>query len=254
MAKLVILRERSLNELLDNLSNNIASYSLEESWVPNYFQSPNWYIESKLPSLPDDLLLFPNSSNNYDLENSQRIYEALSDITPSQASDPRLWTYLTHVKFWQYMKKRWPVDQNFKGDDLTSVISSLKDRYFLIGDRSRGLTRNGVSRLWWSGYVCQTLDSNGRNNFELAIPLFLKQDIYSSFMERAYSKNKMVMNAILSVLLKKYKEGKPFDDRQKVRALAKYLVMVGGVTILDAMEFEQLIKLISAQVDKLTNA
>jgi len=253
MAKLAILRERSLNELQDNLTNNIALYSLEESWVPNYFQFPNWYIESKLPSLPDDLLLLPNAGNNYDLENSQRVYEALSDISLSQASDPRLWTYLTHIKFWQYMKKRWPVDKNLKGEDLSSVISSLKDRYFLLGDKSRGLTRNGLARLWWSGYICQSLDNNGRSNFELAIPLFLKQDIYSSFMERAYSKNKMVMNAILSVLLKKYKDGKPFDDRQKVRALAKYLVMVGGVSILDAMEFEQLTKLISAQVDKLTN-
>jgi hypothetical protein len=254
MSKLLILRERSLNELQDNLPNNILSYSLEESWLTNYFQSQNWYVESKLPSLPDDLLLLPNLGNNYDLQNSQRIYEALSGITLSQASDPRLWTYLTHIKFWHYMKKRWPVDKNLKGEDLTSVISSLKDRYFLIGDRSRGLTRNGVARLWWSGYICQTVDNNGGNNFDLAIPLFLKQDIYSSFMERAYSKNKMVMRAILSVLLKKYQEGKPFDDRQKVRALAKYLVMVGGVTILDAIEFEKLSKLISAQVDKLNSA
>jgi hypothetical protein len=37
-------------------------------------------------------------------------------------------------------------------------------------------------------------------------------------------------------LLKKYDAGKPFDVREDVRALAKYLVLVGGVTILDAVD------------------
>ena len=31
-----------------------------------------------------------------------RIYRALSNLTPQQATDPRLWVYLTHFVFWDY--------------------------------------------------------------------------------------------------------------------------------------------------------
>jgi len=253
MGKLPILRDRFLYELQDNLSKNIASYGLEEPWISNFFRNHNWTVDSKLPDLPSDLLKIPDAKSDYDLENSKRLFEALSSISLSQASDPRLWTYLTHVKFWKYMRKRWSIDKSLKAEDLSKAIGPLQDRYFLIGDRSRGLTRNGVARLWWAGYTCQSFDDNGQNNFDLARPLFLKQDVYSSFMERAYSKNKTVMNALLSILLKKYLEGKVFDDRQKVRALAKYLVMVGGVSILDAMNHQKLSELIEAKVDQLSS-
>ena len=254
MDKLLILRDQSLNELQDRLLENIPSYKSEEIWAINFFKNHNWTVESKLLDLPDNLLKIPDEKNDYDSENSKRLFEALSTITLSQASDPRLWTYLTHVKFWKYMRKRWPIDKGSKAEDLSKAIGPLRDRYFLIGDRSRGLTRNGVARLWWAGYTCQYFDEDGQNNFDLAIPLFLKQDVFSSFMERAYSKNKEVMRALLSVLLKKYQEGTPFDDRNKVRALAKYLVMIGGVTILDAMNRDQLLKLIDTQVNKLLSS
>ena len=42
-------------------------------------------------------------SASNDLENAIALYEALPDLTETQASDPRLWTYLTHVTLRDYV-------------------------------------------------------------------------------------------------------------------------------------------------------
>lgn len=254
MSKLPVLRDQALNLLQEAIVKNVVFYKKDEPWLADFFGEHSWELDSKLLNLPDDLLILPDEHNDYDLENSRRLYEALHGLSLTQATDPRLWTYLTHVKYWQYMRKRWPVEKSIKGEDLSKAVSPLKDRYFLIGDRSRGVTRNGLARLWWAGYTCHIDGKTGDESYALAIPLFSKQDVFASFMERAFSKNRVVMKALLSILLERYREGKPFDDRQNVRDLAKYLVMVGGVTILDAIEFDRLSKLIGDHVNKLTAA
>ena len=232
MSNLFVFREQALLRLQENIEINVNYYDKNVSWIKEYFGEHAWDVVSKVEDLPDDLLIIPDENSDYDFENSQRLYSALHGLSLTQASDQRMWAYLTHVKFWTYMRKRWPVLINSKNPSGT-----IRDRYFLIGDKSRGLTRNGVSRLWWAGHTC--FDNSGVNDnsaFKLAKPLFIKQDVFASFMERAFSKNKGLMKSILSVLSERFEAGNPFDDREKVRSLAKYLVLVGGVTVLDAID------------------
>ena len=103
MDKLKIFKEHALNLLEDNIGENINFYKQDDYWVKGFFEKSSWVIDSKLADLPDDLLLIPTGKTGKDLldyENSQRVYLALNSLSLSQASDPRLWTYLTHVKYW----------------------------------------------------------------------------------------------------------------------------------------------------------
>jgi Family of unknown function (DUF6339) len=130
------------------------------------------------------------------------------------------------------MRKRWPIKVGAEAD---KVKGSIISRYFLVGDKARALTRNGVARLWWAGHTCYSSAPTG-SEFAYAKALFATQDVYASLMERAFSKNKKIIQPVLSVLTKELEKGSPFDDRDKVRDLGKHLVLLGGAMVLDILD------------------
>jgi len=140
------------------------------------------------------------------------------------------------------MCKRWPVEQ-YTG---LRLAENLQERYFFMSDRPRALIRNGIARLWWYGYT--TYDEARTDPFELTRVLLKNLDVTQSILERAFSRNRTATHAVLAVLLKREKEGSPFYARDKVRDLAKYLVQIGGVTIVDALSFSQIRDLVAQKV------
>lgn len=232
-----VFKESVVNSLRERLKTDVSSYQLDEPWVENLFSERSLFATTKLAELPDDLLLMPEGDKNFDLENSELLYSALPGLTLTQAADPRLWTYLTHIKYWKYMRKRWSINNAVETD---SKRSSIVSRYFLVGDKARALTRNGVARLWWAGHTCYSSGAVG-NEFAYAKALFATQDVYASLMERAFSKNRRIIQPVLSVLSKKLKEGAHFDVRENrhrdnVRDLGKHLVLLGGAMVLDILD------------------
>jgi hypothetical protein len=259
MDKLKIFKEHALNLLEDNIGENINFYNQDDDWVKGFFEKSSWVIDSKLADLPDDLLLIPTGKTGKDLldyENSQRVYLALNGLSLSQASDPRLWTYLTHVKYWKFMRARWPIEQSQEDDEdldpdqnkKKSPLGSIKSRYFVMGDKSRALTRNGIARLWWAGYTCHNEHTKKESEFNYMKPLFETQDVFATFMERAFSKNKSIMKTLLKVLYDRYESGNAITDRLKYRSLAKYLVLFGGVAIIDSLDELNLTSLIENHI------
>ena len=250
-----VLKESVVNLLRERLKTDISSYQLDESWVENFFPGRSLFATTKLAELPDDLLLMPEGDEKFDLENSERLYSALRGLTLTQAADPRLWTYLTHFKYWKYMRKRWPIKG---GAEAEKVKGSIVSRYFLVGDKARALTRNGVARLWWAGHTCYSPASAG-SEFAYAKALFATQDVYASLMERAFSKNRKIIQPVLSVLSQKLEAGSHFNVsenkyRDNVRDLSKHLVLLGGAMVLDVLDsptIEAIVeKFISDSVDE----
>jgi hypothetical protein len=245
----VVFKQSVVDTLIQSIETNISKYTdRSESWVDDHFGDRSLYAVTKLPELPDNLLLLPKDGDDFDLENSQRLYDALSGMTSTQAADPRLWTYLTHVKFWKYMQARWPVKPK---DDSAKQIGPIRSRYFLIGDKARGLTRNGISRLWWAGRTCH--DDSNSDRFRYARALFATQDVYASMMERAFSKNIRIIHPVLSVLTRRLEAGTPFVDREKVRDLSKYLVLLGGAIVLDMLPGLSIEDIVSSHIAELEN-
>ena len=239
MSTLKVFKESAVNALLELIKTEVSKYQIDEPWVEGIYPDRSLFATTKLADLPDDLLILPEGEEKFDLENSERIFYALRGLTLTQASDPRLWTYLTHVKYWKYMRRRWPIKA---GAEVAQVRGSVISRYFLSGDKARALTRNGISRLWWAGHTCYSSGSAG-SEFTYAKALFATQDVYASLMERAFSKNRKIIQPVLSVLAKKLEEGSHFDVRENrcrddVRDLGKHLVLLGGAMVLDVLDPE----------------
>jgi hypothetical protein len=121
-----------------------------------------------------------------------------------------------------------------------------------MSDRSRAPLRNGIARLWWYGYCSydETLD----DPFELTGALLKKLDVTQNILENAFGKNNQVTQAVLRVLLEREKQGKAFYVREQVRELARYIVQIGGVTIIDALPELELRELVTGKIEQLAGA
>ncbi len=249
MNKLNFLRQDSLDRLRSNIESNQNHYTEDAPWVSAYFSGATWFIESNIGCSESIELLLPTSKSElFDLENTRIVYSALKHLTPVQASDPRLWAYFTHVSHWQYMRKRWPVEQYLGKPRLKEI---LQERYFFMPDRSRALLRNGMARLWWYGYC--SYDETRSDPFELTGALLKKLDVTQNLLENAFGRNIQITQAVLGVLLDREKEGKSFYVREKVRDLARYIVQIGGVTIIDALPEDELRELVVAKIEQLSD-
>lgn len=201
----------------------------------NYFQSQFPY-EEKYAKGPTGISV--NSSINLDpkksdFENSIILYEALDGLTEVQASDERLWAYLTHVYFWDYMQGRWPIE------GLAKPLGRIKERYFLRSLNLESLTRNGLARLWWYSHI--TCDVNRKDKYELLETLLQRQDLVVGITERALGSNKRIRTGLLEYL----QENPSIASSESLtRELIKALNLYGGVKMLPLLEISEIKKLL----------
>lgn len=204
----------------------------------NYYQIVFPY-EERYPKGSTNIFIDKNFDLNpdkTDLENSIALYEQL-ELNETQASDPRLWTYLTHVHFWQYMRKRWALEKVRAGDN---PIGRVVDRYLLINPRLESLTRNGVARLWW--YTHLTKDTDRIDHYELTRTLLSRAEIPVGVLERMIGINKNMRTALLEFL----RENKEILANENLtRELLKSFNLYGGTKILPLLEVGELKRILT---------
>jgi hypothetical protein len=225
-----MMKEAMLINLKENISQNMLSYISSRN---NEFLK-----EIRVSSIEENLILEVLDSSNRskeDLNNAISLYEHYKELPLTLASDEKFWAYLTHTVFWDYMCKRWPV-QEAEGDE----IEFIKTRYF-FSSKSKTFYRNGLSRLWW--YVHLTYDSSKEDPYRYTRVILGNQDLANLLIETTnLSRNKVALRAILEVLLyiEELEENEKIikinKKRQFVRELVKYINLVGGVTIWDALQ------------------
>lgn len=211
---------KSLSDLHLHIAENYEHYFEKTPFTKKYFSESDYvrknYFDSTI-SVPD-FTLIPGKEATNDAENSRRLYESFrGNINRVQATDRRIWTYLTHETFWSYMQSRWPV----------STEGTVGDRYFC----DRGMLRNGIARLYWAAEL--SYDSVN-DSYEYTDFLLSRQDLLSQ-MDRSFTKNRKVLLASLKVLRE---NARLSEDRQ--RAYFTQLRQAGGATLLDAMPAEQI--------------
>lgn len=239
------LRQSALEHLIVAIPETIDYYKEDFSWMDSYFQTDDWKSQSAVQLDPELSLSIPSEGNHYDLENTVKIYTQLHNISIAQATDERLWSYLSLSRFWEYMRKRWPVDQI----DANKARNYIRERYFFMMNPDRALVRHGIARLWWYGYY--SYNENYEDPFTLTKILLKKLDIAQSILERNFSRNIRITQTILKVLYELEKNGIAYDERNKFRELMKYLNQMGGVTVLDFLSKEDLKKMLMKKAEVL---
>ena len=170
-----------------------------------------------------------------DLNASRRIFQWLSELTPVQASDERLWVYLTHRVYPEYVHARWGAAL----EGSTQPEARVEDRWFFRGEGVATFVRNGLSRLWWFGYL--TYDRELGDHFEFTEILLGLQEIQVAMLERRFGRCRNVLRAILEILKRNDRlDGVPHRG-DVIQGWAKDINTYGGAFVLDSLPPDRLL-------------
>ena len=243
------MKNDALDMLGSDISKNIANYNSKEKWIDQYFEEKGYgsYSFSTGIMVPDVELTIGDSKTDY--ENAVKLYDSFKhQLNPVQASDLRLWSYLAHNTYWDYMRTRWAIDMASEEDEddagKDKIVSRIGSRYFFKASKGKAFVRQGIARLYWSAYLTYD-ESNSDNPYEMTEYFLSKQDIFTVSTERSLARDKELLLAALKVL-------KQNGDlkRAEIRSYFLNLNQAGGVVVFDSLSKEDALELAKRTLDE----
>ena len=238
--KIHFLKEDALIALKTNVQANLANYRKPTNeWIYDYFQGEDPFMEANFEC--DDFQLLISSKNDgvssTDVQNARILYAALKNLTDTQATDERLWAGLCHYDLWDYLGRRWKMEDNITTPQL------IMSRYFVsyANGRKRGLTVNTLSKLWWIGRL--TYDHHRADPFALLkyfetdfstkLLLMFSNNFMSSFEVTSGLIEALMYLESLGYELKQKRNPKSSGQKEVYLKATGYLNVFGGTHILD---------------------
>lgn len=236
------LKAVKVKELLSSVDENLESYRTGNfdylaNDSANFFETELEIDEEKISQISCD------NVNHKEVESCMLIYQSMGNVSHYLARDERLWTYLTHTLMLRYVRNRWPIPE-----DNEKAIKHIKSHFFCIG--ARGIERdNAASRLWWMASLCGRSDGLP---LDVALTCLLYQyDVRANIIERpTTSQNIQIFSAILKKLYESYKSDKKLFERERFRAVMKWLNLAGGVRLLGALPEIQLLRVLEESIER----
>lgn len=141
MARLKVYKQNKVFNLECSIDRNIHHYT---SFDKDFFGNNESELLFSQIEVPDRMPFLKHDADN-EADNAISLFEYLN-IDDTVASDSRLWVYLAHVPFCEYVARRWKIED--KNDDGKNE-EKIRMRFFMNGS-SRSLHRQAISKLWWA--------------------------------------------------------------------------------------------------------
>lgn len=150
-----------------------------------------------------------------DFENARPLYEYYRHLTPVQASDPRLWSYLCHVTHRSYVQARWPDLEdilNAGGPQPHEIAGRYLTEKWFTGSSARSLRRNSLAGLWWPIYLTAMPEGGwpeeyaflpSDDEYAYTRPLFDKTDLQLNLLDRRTGWSRKIILPVLETLRQK---------------------------------------------------
>jgi len=229
--------EPAYDKLRQNIPDNIKYYITDDvSWLDTYFDGSAYYatsgvlVQNANLHYEIDKKLTTEEKNSQDLINVRKLYDAFKNLTPLQATNKFLWSYLAHTIFKEYVVSRW-----INNPDNNKIQGTVAERFF-VKDQKSLRRMNAISRLWWAGYLTYD-ESNPADPYHLTKILLTGQQIFTDIMDTPFCGNKRVIKGILLGLKKYLDEGKIETGLADwVRACVNYFRRYAAVTNVDFLD------------------
>ena len=228
--------DAALDKLRISIKENIenGNYYKKEVWVEDFFKDEKYEIDTLIDiDLPN--LIVPDENEKikigYDFENGKMLYEALKDLGREQLRDARFWIRLEHMEYWYYMQKRWRLEEGKNHESL------IKNRYFFSKGSDSSTARNALTRLWYT--VHYSYDESAENRYWLTEFLFGDNDLQELILERNFTRNEQFALNLIKII-KGFTEKEFYPDRKQKRGLFAELNRIGGVKILDFLDYNDM--------------
>ncbi|MDY6511467.1 DUF6339 family protein [Acinetobacter faecalis] len=195
MAKLKVFSDQTMEKLKSDIKINQQRY-VEGDFIYLLSEDESNHtldVEVDYQKLKNLEFSDKAKSGESDVVNSLIIGEALEELIPAMASEPGIWTRLSHVECLEYSRKRW-----LSGINESKLDDAIKTHFFADSQTKRR-DDSAISRLWWNYHIAQKCMPN---DIETALRLFVtKTDIRSNFVERIWLSSRIsIASAVLRVL------------------------------------------------------
>ena len=171
----------------------------------------------------------------------------MHNLTDSQASDERLWVGLCHDIFWDYMKKRWPLEK------ATDKAQYIKKNYFFAHGEKRSLMTNALAKLWWIGRL--TYDETNENNpYELTE--YIGRDLNGKgfpLFGSNFSNNRYLLRLFLYTIKEYEINNNIVLSRTQFLEMIKSMNMWSGKLLIDSLDRSILYKKILDRLEYVIN-
>ena len=189
-----------------------------------------------------------------DADNASALHSYLSNLDETQASDKRLWAYLAHGPFRDYVQNRWklPValdELNVSQDSKKRVSDSILLHWFINGNDSRALKRHSLARLWWAAHLTvapwekseefESLREDDRYVYTKF--LLANETLYTEVLERTIGSNRHILIALLHY----FRQNPEQISRVYLRPIMKELILISGVKRVSLMSYDDIYELAS---------
>ena len=242
--------DESYDKLWNDVDKNAEKYKDIEPWLEDYFGNTSYFKTSKSvnvnsfsptynPGVKSDA-----QKSEEDLINTRLLYEAFKGLSPLQATNKYMWTYLCHAdeKCRRYIIDRW----------MTSERENTIRRRFFVRGNGDLLNDNALSRLWWYGYL--TYDPDNTNHYALTEILLMNQTVCTDVIDTL---NRMNFNRIKGVLLalKDFKDeiGAKEGITDYLRGANKHLNHYAASTTMELLSYEEIKELTLHYLRKVRN-
>ena len=225
LRRVVLSTPEIIDETLDDFADRYSLSFVSSAYVLN---------EDVSLVLPAGI----SQEQNHDSDNCRLILEALPTLNPADATDERLWVTLCFGRFSSYVRERW----QFRDGNEDKLSKHVLNHWFASRVRER-MRDNGVSRLWWMGYVAQRVP--GMSTSQVHELLYANSAYRSDLLERNSSANALnVLAAVLTVSQRASEEGIAYH-RNSWRDFMKQVNFLGGRRNLAAMSQPSLVELLT---------
>ena len=232
------ISEEALLEIKNNKAVLFREVVSGKKTLQEAFNSEKIVRDTNIAAGEFELDMSSDKPESTDVENIKRVHKHMSALSESQASDERIWSAYTLSVFADYMRYRWPAESE----------TAMMNHYFFSYGSKRSLFRNGIARLWWIGRL--TYDASREDNkFALTEYVCSKQDHINLLLDIHFGGNPVVVRAIVAALMDVESEGLPVD-RDTVREISKYIDILGGTYLVDALPYDELYEKAKARIKK----
>jgi hypothetical protein len=248
------------HKLLTNLSVAILGGASDGDPAAFFAKESGWanlegieFFESGV-DIPEVALTIGADATN-DVANIVTLFGAMSNLTPAQAADERLWVTITLGDHWEYAKSRYPIASAGVGGAKRSIetrspAEQLKDSqrnwlrsHFFAGTARVRVRDNAVSRLWWLGHYASRFADYPLEDvlYRLIGP---NQDVARTLLtDRPWiASSPHLAKAVMGILMDDDKFGKHDDERQAFRRFVKRLDLLAGRRVLGYLSVAELRK------------
>lgn len=199
------------------------------------FSDPKNVIESELEFDYKELILRSKDSQA-DVENIEIIWESLKHLTPSEASNEKLWVALENTCYIDYhLDALKLISEKYKKSSIISQTTFSNEN-----GRKRSLVINNISTLWWIAYY--TVDEKAKDIFH-----HTKRYVTGTYRGNAVgyfssniTNNKEITLGTLDAIYELVDEGKMKETREAYTEANKFLRIIGAVISLDSLTREEI--------------